>query len=393
MYFGHVKDIEDLVARLPTEPVESARAVGLRYVSDDMPGWRRIRSGAGFRYHDANGRAVRNQQNLARIKSLAIPPAWTEVWICPHANGHLQATGRDARGRKQHRYHPRWREARDETKFTRIIAFARALPKIRQRLAKDLAQPGLPRNKVLATIVKLMEKSLVRVGNEEYERENNSYGLTTMKDRHVAVNGSKVQFRFRGKSGKAHDLTVEHPRVARIVAHCQDLPGQELFQYLDEKGEPQDVKSEDVNGYLREISGQDFTAKDFRTWAGTVLAAIALQEFQKFDSMAQAKRNITQAIESVAQRLGNTPSICRKCYVHPVIIESYMEGSMIDGLRQRAQAQFANALRRLKPEEAAVVALLQQRLATDVRGTRLRDQLKKSVDTAKKARRQTKTRA
>ena len=384
-----MKDIEELVAKLPTAPADSARAVGLRHVSDEMPGWRRIRSGQGFRYQDANGRGLRKAEDLARIRSLAIPPAWTEVWICPETNGHLQATGRDARGRKQHRYHRRWREVRDETKFTRIIAFARALPKIRRRLAKDLALPGLPRNKVLATIVKLLEKSFVRVGNEEYERDNKSYGLTTMKDRHVEVNGSKVQFRFRGKSGKAHDLTVQHPRVARIVRHCQELPGQELFQYLDENGDVQDVKSEDVNAYLREITGQDFTAKDFRTWAGTVLAAIALQEFQKFDSMAQAKRNITQAIEHVAQRLGNTPTICRKCYVHPAVIESYMEGSMIEGFRQRAQEQYATALRRLKPEEAAVVALLQQRLTADAKGTRLRDQLRKSLKAAKKAQRKT----
>ena len=385
-----MKDLEDLVAKLPTDPAESARSVGLRYVSDDMPGLRRIKSGQGFRYQDANGRALRNPEQLARVKKLAIPPAWTEVWICADPNGHQQATGRDARGRKQHRYHPRWREVRDETKFTRMIAFARALPKMRRRLAKDLKLPGLPQKKVLATVVKLLEKTFVRVGNEEYERQNNSYGLTTMKDRHVEINGSKVEFRFRGKSGKTHNLTVENPRIAKIVRHCQDLPGQELFQYLDEDGKRQDVKSEAVNAYLREISGQDFTAKDFRTWAGTVLAAIALQEFQKFDSMAQAKRNITRAIESVAQRLGNTPTICRKCYIHPAVIESYMEGSMIEGLRQRAHAQYTEALRSLKPEEAAVVTLLQRRLTADAKGTRLREQLRKSLNAARKARRKTK---
>src|SRR6185436_956393 len=307
----------------------------------------------------------------------------------PYANGHLQATGRDARGRKQHRYHKRWREVRDETKFTRMIAFARSLPKIRKRIMADIHLPHLPRNKVLATVVALLEKTFIRVGNEEYERQNKSYGLTTMKDRHVAVNGSKVQFRFRGKSGKEHNLTVEHPRVAKIVRECQDLPGQELFQYLDDDGRQLDVKSEDVNEYLREITGQDFTAKDFRTWAGTVLAALALQEFQKFDSKAQAKRNITQAIESVAQRLGNTPTICRKCYIHPAVIESYLEGTMIEGLRQRAEAHYARSLHRLKPEEAAVITLLQRRLVAESNGTLLRGQLRDSLKVARRKRRNT----
>ena len=374
-----MKDLEDLVAKLPTAPAESAKAVGLRYVSDDIPGFRRIKSGQGFRYVDQNGRSIRAPEQLKRIKSLAVPPAWTDVWICPDANGHLQATGRDARKRKQHRYHPRWREVRDETKFSRMILFAKSLPGIRRRVRRDLKLKGLPKNKVLATIIKLLEKTFIRVGNEEYERENKSYGLTTMKDRHVAVNGSKLEFSFRGKSGKQHQLTVEHPRLARIVDQCQDLPGQDLFQYIAADGKQQDVKSEDVNAYLREITGQDFTAKDFRTWAGTVLAAMALQEFQKFDSQAQAKRNITQAIERVAQRLGNTPTICRKCYIHPAIIEVYMEGTMIEGLRQRTAEHYARALGRLKPEEAAVVTLLQRRLAAEAKGTVLRDQLKRSL--------------
>jgi DNA topoisomerase I len=371
----------------PTAPVESARAIGLRYVSDDAPGFRRVRTSRGFHYKKENGKNLRDADHLARIKSLAIPPAWTDVWICPYADGHLQATGRDARGRKQHRYHPRWRAVRDETKFNRIIAFAKTLPRIRKRLAKDLRLPGLPRNKVLAAVVKLLEKSFIRVGNEEYERQNNSYGLTTMKDRHVEVNGSRIEFQFRGKSGRRHTFGVDHRRVAQIVRHCQELPGQELFQYVDDNGVQRDVKSEDVNAYLREITGQDFTAKDFRTWAGTVLAAIALEEFQKFDSMAQAKRNITQAIENVARQLGNTPAICRKCYIHPAIVESYMEGTMIEGLRQRASEQYARVLHRLKPEEAAVIALVQRRLNMQRNGKLLKSQLKKSLKVARERKR------
>jgi DNA topoisomerase-1 len=359
--------------------------VGLRYVTDNISGFRRIKSGKSFCYTDEHGKALRDPEQLARIKSLAIPPAWTNVWICPYPNGHLQATGRDGRGRKQHRYHPRWREVRDETKFARMIAFAKALPAIRKRTGQDLKLRGLPRNKVLATVVKLLEKTFIRVGNDEYERDNKSYGLTTMKDRHVAVNGSTVKFQFRGKGAKQHSLTLEHPRLAKIVRKCQDLPGQELFQYVDD-GRPRDIKSEDVNDYLREITAQDFTAKDFRTWAGTVQAAIALQEFQKFDSKAQAKRNITKAIENVAQQLGNTPTICRKCYIHPAIIESYMEGSMLEGLRQRVQEQYNRGLHRMKPEEAAVITLLQRRLTAEASGTLLRGQLRRSVKLARKAR-------
>ena len=304
---------------------------------------------------------------LQRIKSLAIPPAWTQVWICLDPEGHLQATGRDARGRKQHRYHPRWREIRDETKYARMLAFARALPKIRRRVRKNLALPGLPANKVLATVVRLLEVSLIRVGNDEYARENESFGLTTMRNRHVDVNGSLLRFHFRGKSGKKHVVDVHDRRLARIVKSCQDLPGQELFQYVDEQGVLQDVKSGDVNNYLREISGQDFTAKDFRTWAGTVLGALALREFQKFDSQAQAKKNIVQAIQAVAQLLGNTPAVCRKCYMHPEVIEAYLDGSLVETLKQRAEGQLRGGLRELRPEEAAVLGVLQQRLAREQR--------------------------
>ncbi|HTD85758.1 MAG TPA: DNA topoisomerase IB, partial [Candidatus Binatia bacterium] len=333
-----LRETPDLSA-LPTEPAEAARSAGLRYVSDDNPGFTRARHGKGFRYFDADGKELRDKDHLSRIKSLAIPPAWTKVWICPSASGHLQATGRDARGRKQHRYHARWREARDETKFTRMIAFARALPKVRKRVAEDLKLPGLPRNKVLAAVVRLLEVSLIRVGNDEYARDNRSYGLTTMRDHHVEISGSRMRFEFRGKSGKKHLLDVDDPRLARIVKQCQDLPGQEIFQYIDDDGTRQDVKSEHVNEYLREITGQDFTAKDFRTWAGTVLAAMALREVEKFDTQTQAKKNVLRAIEAVAERLGNTPAICRKCYVHPMVLDAYMDGALLQTVKQRAQQQ------------------------------------------------------
>lgn len=383
-----IKEIVKAVTeKLPTEPVESAKAVGLRYVTDEMPGFRRQKAGQAFRYLDTEGKVIRDPEHLSRIKALAIPPAWTDVWICPSPNGHLQATGRDARRRKQHRYHERWREVRDETKFTRMIAFATELPKIRRRVAEDLKLPGLPRNKVLATVVKLLEVSQIRVGNEEYARDNKSYGLTTMRNRHVEVNGSTLRFRFRGKHGKQHQIDIEDPRLARIVEKCQDLPGQELFEYLNDEGQPQDVKSEDVNEYLREITGHEFTAKDFRTWSGTVLAALALREFEKFDSRAQAKRNLTQAIEAVAARLGNTPAICRKCYVHPAIVNAYLEGTTVETLRQRAQEEWNQSVGKLRPEEAAVLALLQERLAENGGGVVLRKQLAASLKAQKKARR------
>jgi DNA topoisomerase-1 len=347
----------------PRDPVQSARAAGLRYVSDDMPGIRREAAGSGFRYRYPTGELARDDQVLKRIQSLAIPPAWREVWICPDPAGHLQATGRDERGRKQHRYHPRWREVRDETKYTRMISFGRALPRIRQRVGRDLARPGLPRNKVLATVVRLLEVSLIRVGNKEYARDNDSFGLTTMRDRHVDVEGSLVRFHFRGKSGKWHEVDINDRRLAKIVKSCQDLPGQELFQYVDEEGQRREVASTDVNEYLRGITGEDFTAKDFRTWAGTVLAALALKEFKQCDSQAQAKKNIVRAVESVAERLGNTVAVCRKCYVHPEVLNAYLEGALIQTVRQRAEKQLAESLSDFRPEEAAVLALLQRRLA------------------------------
>lgn len=347
-----------------------------------MPGFRRQRAGKGFVYLDLRGRVVRDAATVKRIHSLAIPPAWTEVWICPHANGHLQACGRDDRGRKQHRYHPKWREARDETKYARMMAFARALPKIRARVARDLKLPGLPRRKVLATVVKLLEVSLIRVGNEEYASNNHSYGLTTMLDRHVKVNGTKVQFRFRGKSGKSHVIDIEGPHLAKVVKECQELPGQELFQYINESGKRNDVKSEDVNAYLRDIAGVDYTAKDFRTWAGTVLAAMALAEVRKFDTKAQAKKNITQAIENVAAKLGNTPAVCRKCYIHPAVIDSYLDGATLGVIRQRAE-ELRGGSPRLRPEEASVLSLLAKRVEGEKTGSLLRDQLRASLKTQK----------
>ena len=373
-----LREVTDIVASLPTEPTESAKAVGLRYVTDTSRGFQRKRVGKGYVYLDQNGKQLKDAEHLRRIKSLVIPPAWTEVWICPHTQGHLQATGRDARGRKQHRYHPRWREVRDETKFARMVAFAHALPKIRRQVAAHMKLSGLPRQKVLAAVVKLLEVSLIRVGNDEYARDNRSYGLTTMRDHHVDVSGHKMRFQFRGKSGKNHAIDIHNQRLAKIVKTCQDLPGQEIFQYIDDDGKRQDVKSEDVNEYLKEVTGADFTAKDFRTWSGTVLAAMALQEFEKFDTQAQAKKNILRAIESVAERLGNTPAICRKCYVHPAVLDSYLEGSMLNAMRQRAQQQWSS-VRKLQPEEAAVLALLQDRLAGARNGSTLRKQLAASL--------------
>lgn len=342
--------------------IQSARKVGLRYVSDASPGLQRERVGSGFRYRDADGRVVRDKETLARIKSLVIPPAWNDVWICAVANGHVQVTARDAKGRKQYRYHPLWRTVRDENKYEHLIAFGNALPSIRRQVDKDLALPGLPRAKVLATIVRLLETTMMRVGNEEYARTNGSFGLTTLRDKHVRIDGARIEFQFRGKSGVKHNIKLADRRLAGIVRRCRDLPGFELFQYLDEEGARHSVDSADVNDYLRQITGQDYTAKDFRTWAGTLLAALALREFEQFDSQAQAKKNLVRAIESVASRLGNTPTICRKCYIHPAIMETYLEGSMLDALQRRAEEGLAEHVHELNPEEAAVLALLQQRL-------------------------------
>jgi DNA topoisomerase-1 len=317
---------------------ETAKEAGLHYVSDDRPGYRRKAKNGDFEYLDTEEKRIRDEQRLLRIKRLAIPPAWNDVWICPSPNGHIQATGRDARGRKQYRYHVRWRELRDENKFEKLADFAKALPKIRRRVAKDLKLPRMPREKVLATIVRLLERTFIRIGNEEYARENKSFGLTTIKDRHVTVRGAQLRFRFRGKSGRQHEVEVTDQRIAKIVSKCQDLPGQNLFQYVID-GEVRDVTSQDVNDYLREISGENFTAKDFRTWAGTLLAAIALNLQEKFESQKQAKTNIKTAICAVAELLGNTPAICRKCYVHPGVVETYLSGKEIAGLADAIKTQ------------------------------------------------------
>ena len=300
------------------------------------------------------------------------------MWICPHANGHLQATGRDARGRKQYRYHERFREVRESTKYEHMLDFARSLPALRSRVAQDMARRGLPREKVLATIVHLLETTLIRVGNDDYARSNRSYGLTTLRDSHVKVDGSELRFQFKGKSGKTWKLRIGNRRVAKIVRACQELPGQELFQYRDEDGAVRDVGSADVNAYLREITGGDITAKDFRTWAGTVMAALALQEFERFDSQAAARKNLRSAIERVAARLGNTPTICRKCYVHPEVLSAYAEGELLLEMRDEVQAELRDELPQLSPEEAAVLSLLQARL-----NRTLEDRLKDSVAAAR----------
>jgi DNA topoisomerase I len=339
-------------------PIEAAEEAGLRYVSDSQPGYTRKANGQGFEYFDTDKEPIRDEQRLLRISRLAIPPAWNDVWICPSPNGHIQATGRDARGRKQYGYHERWREVRNEDKYDRTISFGKALPKIRKRVKKDLALAGLQRNKVLGTIVLLLEQTLIRVGNEEYARENNSFGLTTMQDRHVDVAGSKLRFRFRGKSGREHEVDVTDHRIARIVSRLQDLPGQDLFQYVDDNGDVRDITSQDVNEYLREITGQDFTAKDFRTWSGTVLAAIALNVAGPFETQKQAKANVKNAIGAVAKILGNTPAVCRKCYIHPAVLETYVGGNLIEGLQKRTGKDLEKKGVDLRFAEAAILKFL-----------------------------------
>ena len=338
------------------QPSDCAKAAGLRYVSDEGPGLARIRAGDSFRYVTSNGRALRKRRDLARIRALAIPPAWTDVWICPHEDGHLQATGRDARGRKQYRYHPRWRDIRDETKYGRMLAFARALPKIHRRVARDLRLPGLPREKALAVVVRLLETSRIRVGNQEYARDNDSFGLTTLRDRQVRVHGATLQFRFRGKSGVQHDVELSDGQVARIVRGMQDLPGYELFQYVDESGQSRRIESADVNAYLKEIAGDEFTSKDFRTWAGTLHAAEALRRMPPGTSDAAAKRNIAEAVAQVARQLGNTKAVCRKCYIHPAVVDAYMAGTL-HGVAGRSAP-------------ARVMSILKSALKTDAQRTR-----------------------
>jgi DNA topoisomerase I len=343
-------------------PVDSAQEAGLRYTNDRSPGIRRERRGSSVRYLTPQGRILRDRAQLQRIASLVIPPAWTDVWICCDPHGHLQATGRDARGRKQYRYHPRWRAVRDETKYERLIGFATALPLIRRRTSAHLRSAKLTREKVLAAVVQLLEKTLIRVGNDEYAKENQSFGLTTMRDGHVNVNGGQVRFSFRGKSGVEHDIRLEDRRLARIVKACRDIPGYDLFQYYDEDGERHALGSADVNAYLKELSGEDYTSKDFRTWAGTVLAAETLRTFDAFGSDTEAKRNIVRAVETVAKRLGNTKAVCRKCYIHPAILDAYMDRSMLRAAADRARRSVRKS-GELTGAEAAVLAVLQQRLA------------------------------
>jgi len=349
-------------AKIVADAIDAAEEAGLRYVSDDRPGYTRKAKGDDFDWLDADGEPIRDEQRLLRIKRLAIPPAWTEVWVSPLANGHIQATGRDARGRKQYVYHDRWREVRDENKYDRIISFGKTLPKIRRRIARDLKLAGLPRNKVLATVVQLLERTFIRIGNEEYARENKSFGLTTMKDRHVEVKGAKLRFRFRGKSGREHEVDVTDGRIANIISKLQDLPGQDLFQYVDHDGKVRDITSQDVNEYLREITGEDFSAKDFRTWAGTVLTAIALNAQEEFETPKQAKLNINTAIKAVAKILGNTPAICRKCYIHPAVLENYLDQKSIDGLKQTTEDALEKEDVDLRSSETAILKFLKSRL-------------------------------
>lgn len=343
-----------------SDPGDVAKDAGLRYVHDSMPGIHRQRAGDGFRYVGVDGRPVEDERVLARINALVIPPAWTDVWIAPTSRGHIQATGRDEKGRKQYRYHPRWREVRDEAKYSRMIAFAEALPGLRAQVQEDLALPGLQRDKVLATVVRLLDETNIRIGNEEYARENKSFGLTTLRNKHVEVSGSTLRFAFRGKSGKQHVVEVQDRRVARIVKRCQELPGHELFQYLDDDGAQQTVESTDINAYLRRVTGQEFTAKDFRTWAGTVVTASTLRELGGYASETQAKRNVVEAVKAASDKLGNTPTICRKCYVHPAVIDTYMNGALLTAALGRSERRLTDGPNGLDADEAVVLALLRQ---------------------------------
>jgi DNA topoisomerase-1 len=345
----------------------AAREAGLRYVSDETPGITRRKSGKGWRYVRPDGKAITDHWEKARIDKLAVPPAYTDVWICPDANGHIQATGRDAKGRKQYRYHAKWTQARDLTKYEKMVTFAKLLPGLRERVAADMRKRGLPREKVLATLVALLEKTLIRIGNADYARDNKSFGLTTLRNRHVEVDGATLRFDFKGKSGKIWNLALKDKRVAGVVRSIQELPGQHLFQYLGEDGLRHEVDSADVNEYLREITGEDVTAKDFRTWAGTVLASMALAEFEAVDSAARIKKNVKTAIESVAKRLGNTPTICRKCYVHPEVVTAYLDGSLLDEIKQEVDHELRDEAAALRPEEAALLGLLSRRISKDVK--------------------------
>ena len=348
---------------------EAAEDAGLVYVSDETPGITRKKSGAGWRFVDAKGKTIKDYWEKKRIEKIGVPPAYTDVWICSKANGHIQATGRDARGRKQYRYHPDWTIARDSAKYERMTEFGALLPGLRERVAADMRKRGLPREKVLATVVALLEKTLIRVGNEDYAKDNKSFGLTTLRDRHLDIEGSTLKFDFKGKSGKTWTLDLSDRRIAKVVRSIQELPGQHLFQYLDEDGARQQVSSLDVNDYLREITGTDVTAKDFRTWAGTVLASMALREFEAVDSKTAMKRNVKAAIERVASRLGNTPTICRKCYVHPKVLDAYLDGDLLKGIKDNVETELHEDAASLRPEEAALLGLLSRRISRDLKQT------------------------
>jgi DNA topoisomerase I len=361
-------------------PRRATASAGLRYLLDDTPGIRRVRMEPGFHYQYENGRPVKNQGVLRRIKSLAVPPAWTGVWISPDPQGHLQATGRDARGRKQYRYHPRWRETRDENKFSRMVAFAEALPAIRRRLRKNMRERGLGREKVIAAVVRLMEMTGARIGNQEYAAANRSYGLTTLRDRHARFGKDRLRLRYRGKSGKEQRVDLDHPRLARIVKRCRDLPGMQLFQYVDEKGQTHNVTSSDVNRYLAEASGGNFTAKDFRTWTGTVVAAMVLGGLERGETVASTKRMIQGAIEQVARQLGNTPTVCRKCYVHPAVLEAFSEGTLARVVRRCESRKPSRFRAGLRAEERAVLRMMRRASMTS-EADRLQQALKKSIAT------------
>jgi DNA topoisomerase-1 len=344
------------------DPMEAAKLAKLRHVSDQMPGITRHKARHGFDYQYPDGAFVRDIDTLNRIRSLVIPPAWAAVWICPYPNGHIQAVGRDKRGRKQYRYHPRWREVRDESKYGKMLIFGRVLPVIRERVEADLCRRGLPRERVLAAVVRLMEMTLFRVGNTEYARTNKSYGLTTLRDKHVGIDGSHVHLSFQGEHGLRHETDINDRRLARIIKGCRDLPDYELFQYIDEDGNRHTIDSADVNDYLRQISGEEITAKDFRTWAATNLAALALQEFELFDTEAKKKRAVVRAVEKVAKHLGNTPAICRRCYIHPAIFDGYLDGTLLTTLKEQARNYLAENVIGMSAEEAAVAAFLSLRL-------------------------------
>ena len=353
------------LAEAALDPREAARAAHLHYVDGSKPGFTRRQGPDGPVYLDPKGVVVTDEAVLTRLKKLAIPPAYTDVWICSDPRGHLQAVGRDARGRKQYRYHADWRQVRDEAKYGKMLVFGQKLPGLRAQVQKDLALPGLPRRKIIATVVTLLEKTMMRIGNDEYARTNKSFGLTTLRSRHAKVRGAGVVLDFRAKHGIQQHIELKDRRLAGIIARLQDLRGQELFQYLDEDGAQHDISSHDVNEYLHEVTGEDITAKDFRTWAATNLAALALQEFEQFDSAAKAKKNVLRAIETVSKLLGNTPAICRKCYIHPRIFDGYLDGSLVEALKGRAEAALepqARATAGLSAEEVAVVAFLSRTL-------------------------------